>query len=362
MRLQDYHTYNEIQSQPEAWADALRAVEQSKTSLQRIVSEKYDQVLFTGCGSTYYLSLAAAALFQQLSGQPARAVPGGELLLNPETAVTSTLSPRGQTEKLPHKTLLVAVSRSGATTETIRAVEQFKAEQRGPVIAITNYGDQPLAGLSDLAIVIEKGQEQSVAQTRSFASMYVAAAGLCALSAEREDLLQAMSALPAVGERLLRDYEPIARQVGENLDLNCFYFLGSGLLYGLACEASLKMKEMSLTHSEPFHFLEFRHGPMSMVDGRTVLVGLVSETNRQYETKVLSEMQQLGAQVFDLEETKATVAFHSQLPETARGVLYLPILQLLAYHRALAKGHNPDTPHNLSPVIKLDLERVVERR
>ena len=66
----------------------------------------------------------------------------------------------------------------------------------------------------------------------------------------------------------------LAQSIGADLDLDRFYFLGSGPRYGLACELSLKMKEMSLTHSEPFHFMEFRHGPMSMVTESTVIVGL----------------------------------------------------------------------------------------
>lgn len=347
MRLQDYHTYNEIQSQPQAWADALRVVEQDKASLQRIFSEDYDQVVFTGCGSTYYLSLAAAALFQQMTGRPARAVPGGELLLNSETVVA-------QNSILRRKTLLVAVSRSGSTTETVRAVEQFRARNLGPVIAITNYGAEPLAALADLPLVIEKGQEQSVAQTRSFASMYVAATAMTLVAAGAETLRGEMSKLPDAGTKLLARYEPLARDLGENLGFDRFYFLGSGARYGLACEANLKMKEMTLTHSEPFHFLEFRHGPMSMVNENAVIVGLVSEKNFSHEQAVLNEMQAKGGRVLALAESGAQVAFESNLPEVARGVLYLPVLQLMAFYRSLAKGLNPDRPKNLTAVVVLE--------
>lgn len=341
-------TRQEILSQPEAWAAALEALEETRRSVLDLApARRYGQILFTGCGSTYYLSLAAAALFQELTGLPGRAFPASELWLNPRSSY-------GQAESLTYKTLLVAVSRSGATTETLRAVEQFRQEKRGEVIVITNDGDQPLAQLADLPIVIEKGQEQSVAQTRSFASMYVAAAGLCALSARRDNLLEIMSALPEVGQRLLRDYEPAARELGANLAFDRFYFLGSGIRYGLACEVNLKMKEMTLTHSEPFHFMEFRHGPMSMVNRNTVVAGLVSEANHAHETKVLVEMEELGATTFSLAETGATVEFRSGVPEIVRGVLYLPVLQLTAYHRAIAKGLDPDRPNNLSAVVKLE--------
>ena len=103
-----------------------------------------------------------------------------------------------------------------------------------------------------------------------------------------------MDALPAIGERLIARYDSLARSIGEDLALDRFYFLGSGIRYGLACEMNLKMKEMTLTHSEPFHFLEFRHGPMSMVSPSTLLVGLLSDRNRAYEMAVLDEMRLLG--------------------------------------------------------------------
>jgi glucosamine--fructose-6-phosphate aminotransferase (isomerizing) len=152
----------------------------------------------------------------------------------------------------------------------------------------------------------------------------------------------------------LRDYGPLAREIGENLDYDRFYFLGSGIRYGLASEGNLKMKEMTLTHSEPFHFLEFRHGPMSMVNEKAVIVGLVSEKNFKHEQAVLEEMRELGGTILSFGESRTDVAFHSGIPENARGVLYLPVLQLMAFYRSLAKGLNPDRPTNLTAVITLD--------
>ncbi len=332
-----YHTYNEIRSQPRAWQAALERA--SRAPLPQ--AGDYAQTLFTGCGSTYYLSLAAAALYQSLTQRPARAIPGGELLLNPQTALTD------------QPTLLVAISRSGTTTETVKAVERFKAQGRGDVVAITNY-ETELAQLADAIILIPEGQESSVAQTRSFASMYVAATvfGL-RMAGEANGLLDAMAALPALGERLLQEYAPLARELGENLDFDRFYFLGSGIRYGLACEVNLKMKEMTLTHSEPFHFLEFRHGPMSMVNERAVVVGLVSEHNFGPEQAVLDEMRALGGTILSLGEGGTDVAFRSGVAEILRGVLYLPVLQLMALYRSLARGLDPDHPNNLSAVIQL---------
>jgi glucosamine--fructose-6-phosphate aminotransferase (isomerizing) len=173
--------------------------------------------------------------------------------------------------------------------------------------------------------------------------------------AAREDLIESMGNLPEVGDRVIGRYESWAQSIGENLDFDRFYFLGSGIRYGLACEVTLKMKEMTLTHSEPFHFLEFRHGPMSMVSDKAVVVGMVSDANRAHEAKVLEEMAALGGTVASLGESQADVEFGSGIPESVRGVLYLPVLQLMALYRSLARGLNPDRPANLTAVVKLNL-------
>jgi glucosamine--fructose-6-phosphate aminotransferase (isomerizing) len=286
--------------------------------------------------------VAAAALYQELTGCPARAVPGGELALNPKTVLTD------------QKTLLVAVSRSGTTSETLKAVENFKVGKRGDVLAISNY-DETLSQLADVSVVIDKGQEQSVAQTRAFASMYVAVSVLCARMAAREDLIETMGMLPELANGVIGNYESFAKEIGENLNFDRFYFLGSGIRYGLACEVNLKMKEMTLTHSEPFHFLEFRHGPMSMVNQNTVVIGMVSDENQPHEARVLSEMETLGGTVISLGEKDADIHFESGIPESVRGALYLPVLQLMAFYRSVAKGLNPDKPNHLTAVVQLDL-------
>ena len=136
----------------------------------------------------------------------------------------------------------------------------------------------------------------------------------------------------------------------------------SGPLYGLANEAMLKVKEMSLSHAEAYHFLEFRHGPMSMVDGHTLVVGLVSDTACEHEIRLLQEMEGLGARTFVVVEEVSRLGkwrpsyvaeLRSGLGEWERTPLYLPILQRLAYHRAVTKGLDPDHPRHLQAVVDL---------
>lgn len=342
MNIEDKATYKEIMSQTAAWDGALASVRAQGAALRELWQQgNYDQVIFSGCGSTYYLSLAAAALWQEFMDVPARGVPAGEIFLYPKATAGAAEAGRS---------LLVLISRSGTTSETVAVARRYRGD-----VVITNYGDTPLAQAGNVTIAIPEGQEESVAQTRSFASMYVAAAALVMTLADREDLLAAMADLRPAGDRLLARYAGLAREVGENMALDRFYFLGSGPRYGLACEVNLKMKEMTLTNSEPFHFFEFRHGPISMAGAGSVVIGLLSDENREWELAVMNECAALGSRVISLADADADVCLESNLPEAIRNVLYLPVLQLMAFYRSMAKGLNPDRPENLSAVVKLDL-------
>jgi glutamine---fructose-6-phosphate transaminase (isomerizing) len=336
-------TEQEILSQPQAWKETIQVLEAQQNEIKEFLEQKdYSQILFTGCGSTYYLSLAVAAFCQQVTGRVARGMPASELWLNPDNCYLKN-----------DKTLLVAVSRSGETTETLKACESFKTAGRGSVLTLSCYPDSPLPGLGDLNLVFPSGQERSIAQTRAFTTLYLAAIGLACIMADRGDIWQKMEKLPALCEQTLQLSRPWALRIGRDSRLDRFYFLGSGLRYGLACELSLKMKEMSLSQSEPFHIMEFRHGPKSMVNDTTFIIGLVSRANGGYEKKVLDEMSALGAGIFTLSPEGGDIAFSTDLPEALLNALYLPPGQLLALERSRARGLNPDEPYQLDAVVKL---------
>ena len=336
-------TLPEILSQPEAWAEAIQVVEQQQLKITEFNLANFDLLVFIGCGSTYYLSLSAAGVMQTLTGISSRAVPSSEILLSPQT-----IFPVGK------RVALCAISRSGTTTETLRAVEKFNSYGIGDVIVVTNGSGTPLSSMGKVNLVIPAGFDHSVAQTRSFASMYLASVGLACAAGGQNSLLASLKNIVPVGQKIIQEYESQSKKWAENLVVNQFFFLGSGIRYGLACEASLKLKEMSLTVSEPFHFLEFRHGPISMVNSKTILVGLLSEENYPQEHAVLDEAARLGAETITLGERDATVSFNSGLPESIRGVLYLPVLQLIALYRSLAFGLDADKPRNLNAVVTLD--------
>jgi glucosamine--fructose-6-phosphate aminotransferase (isomerizing) len=346
----DSYTWQEILSQPQVWRATLKTLAMDRAELEDfLVQADFDHVIVVGCGSTHYLAQAAAATLTHRTGIPTRALPSSELWLFTGPASFD-------------KTLLLTISRSGATTETLRALGRFREANGGPMLAVTCYPDSPLAQQADFALVASDAQERSVAQTRSFTSMLLLTQALAATLAQDEGMLERLQRLPDALEDLVARLGDLPQRLGADQNIERFFFLGSGPLYGLANEAMLKTKEMSLSYAEAYYPLEFRHGPMSMVNEHTLIVGLLSDTGLGEEFHVLKEMQGLGAHTLALIEDASAftswqpdhvVELRSGLEEWERGPLYLPVLQRLAYHRAAAKGLDPDRPNNLKAVVEL---------
>ncbi len=343
MQIPGEHTLPEIYSQPDAWHSTLKQIRNEKDQMEEVFQQDYTEVIFTGCGSTYYTALAAASFYSTLTGKPSRGVPGSELWLNPDIYFTR-----------PGKFLLVPISRSGETSETIHACHSFQAENRGNILTLSCYPGTGLATLGDWNLILPSGQEESYTQTRAFSVLYITTMAISCFAAKRNDLFEQMNGLPQVCTQLLTHYGDLVREIGRDLSIDRVYFLGSGLRHGLACELSMKMKEMSLTQCEPFQFLEFRHGPKAMASQGSLVMGLLSQTSAEFELAVTRDIEALGARILLVGEQGCDIPFASGLPEPLWGPLYLPAGQLLSYERSIVKGLNPDRPFNLQPVIKLN--------
>lgn len=342
------NTLREIYSQPDIWNQTLN--ELSNLRLERPLSRNDAfQILVTGCGSTHYLSIWAARTLQDKFSVLARSLPASELLLFPRAWC------------LPNKpTQLIAISRSGTTSETITAVNHVKNNGSIKTDVVTCYPDSELALLADTLVAVPAAQEKSIAQTRSFTSMMLGISYY--LDQEIKEGLPEQ--LLSRGSFLTDKYSTLIKDIANDNNIERFFFLGSGSRYGLACEAMLKMKEMSLSYSEAYHFLEFRHGPMSMVNKHSLVVGIIGKNNKHHEFQVLKDMKKLGASILAIggesgEDIPGWIDHYIPLSQKNLGsfgdVLYLPCLQILSFERAISNGLDPDNPQNLSAVVKLDL-------
>jgi glucosamine--fructose-6-phosphate aminotransferase (isomerizing) len=348
--MTDSYTWHEISSQPETWNATLESFSSSRSALESFLSHvTFDRLLVIGCGSTYYLAQAAAAGLNHHTSFPGLALPSSELWLYPDIARHG-------------RPLLLTVSRSGKTSETLHALDHFVDTVGGPTLAITCYPEEQLAHRADFSLMAPAAQEESVAQTRSFTSMFLLSQALTAVLARDEGMLDRLKQLPEALENLVDRLGDLPQALGEDFSIRRMYFVGGGPLYGLANEAMLKTKEMSLSQAETFHPLEIRHGPMSMVDKQTLIIGFLSSSGLAQEIHVLRDMRALGARVLALVEDRSVfrdwnpdyvIELRSGLDDWGRGALYLPPIQRLAFHRAVAQGLNPDRPTNLTAVVEL---------
>lgn len=332
-------TRADILAQPQAWADALGLL----AAMRPIVGSffemvPFEQVLLTGRGSAYFLGLTAAEVFARVTGVDAGALPASEVWLNQDSV------------RDPEHTLLIAVSRSGETPETCRACTRLR-DAGAPVLTISAYPGRTLTTLGDLNLIFPSAQEQSITQTRAFTTLSLATVALAAFYARDEALWQGLRSLPGAVDALLRRHGDTLAALGEDLSIDRFYLLGSGLRYGQAGEISLKLKEMALSHSEPFHTLEFRDGPRSMITPSTLVVGLIADATRAAEMAVLDDMRALGARTLTIGPGGCDIDFDPLGSEIVESLLYVPAGQVLALARALAKGLDPDKPADLDTVV-----------
>ena len=344
------YAFPEILNQPQAWEETINLTVSQVDEL-RAIEAGVDNVIFTGCGSALNVAWAAAPVFQQFTGIQARAVSAADCIYFPETVFVEY-----------GRTLFVAVSRSGDTTETVMACEA--ARHRGAkTIAITCYTESKLAQMADIALVLEAANEKAVVTTQSLTSMVLCGQVLTALVSGKGSYLDALKSLPELGAVVLERYHDLGRELAQNRDIARFSFVGNGAYYGLARECQLKIKEMTLLPVDSYPVLEFRHGPKSNVNEHMLVTLLLSDAARGPEIAFLEEMKALGGHTLVLcdkagaeisSNTDYVVELGMDLPDFVRDILYMPPVHFLAYYRSLIEGQNPDCPANLDYAVILE--------
>lgn len=339
------HIEREIFAQGQAWRSALDATDGLREPLAELLGRaRGREVRFLGAGSSYYLGLAVAPVWGE-AGWSTRVLPAAEQLLHPGAYPTDP------------PPLVVAVSRSGATTETLRAVEQLR-HTGSPALGVSTYPSTRMDEVCDLVVHVEGAQERSTVQTRSFSAQFLALQAVAWSDDDHGEHRRSLASLPDLADEWMRTADARMRPLADRF--RRVYVLGTGMRWGLALEGALKLKETSLTESEAFQTLEFRHGPKSMIDDETLVVGLLGPDARGTEQAVLDEMRGLGAEVVSVAPAGSGTGSVDALtlpgarPGPAQGVLYLPPLQLLAYRRGVHKGLDPDHPRHLSYAVELD--------
>jgi len=255
------------------------------------------------------------------------------------------------------------ISRSGRTSEAVRAARQLERQHDVRTIAITCADGAPLEQECSLTLKLPDADEQSMVMTRSFTSMVLSLQYLAATIRGDAEFQRALTEVARQMAPLFEQVPPRLRSFVEAHDFEDCVFLAQGPLFGIASECMLKVTEASCTYAQVFHSLEFRHGPKAIVSPKTLLTFLVSESSYDAEIELLEEMKGLGGTTMvvanRLEErarksSDFAVELGLMVPEFARIAAYTVWGQLFGVYTGLKKGLNPDSPKNLSRVVVLD--------
>ncbi|MFC3771213.1 glutamine--fructose-6-phosphate transaminase (isomerizing) [Paenibacillus sp. GCM10012303] len=361
----DHFMLKEIHEQPKAYRDTMgsridasgRRVVLNEVKLTAQQIWDIHNIHIVACGTAYHAGLVGKSVIEQLARIPV------------ETDVASEY--RYRSPIINANTLVIVVSQSGETADTLAALREAK-RCGAHVIAITNVVGSSVAREADDVIVTWAGPEIAVASTKAYTSQliafYLLGLHLAQTLGTREaeyiaETLDALQKLPEQVESILSHAEEIkqyAEQIAEHNDL---FFIGRGLDYAVALEGSLKLKEISYIHSEAYAAGELKHGTLALIEEGIPVIAL--GTQEQLLEKTISNIKEVkarGAQVFGIavegnEELHKAVDLVFEIPRTVpllTPALSVIPLQLLAYYASLARGNDVDKPRNLAKSVTVE--------
>ena len=365
VQLGNYRHYmqKEIHEQPQAIADTLESVTNSKSISPGIFGAEaaksfaeINSILILACGTSYHAGLVARYWLEEIAGI--------------QCTVEIASEYRYRTSVPNSKALVVVLSQSGETADTLAALNHAKALGHSHTLAICNVPESALVRASKLRFLTRAGPEIGVASTKAFTTQLVALFLLTlVLSKQRGRLvdemqhLHALRHLPSAVQKVL-DMEPEIAKLAENFaEKQHALFLGRGLHYPIALEGALKLKEISYIHAEAYPAGELKHGPLALVDKDMPVISVAP--NDTLLEKLKSNLQEVRARggelyVFADADTHISAAdgLHViQMPEHAgylSPILHTIPLQLLAYYVALQKGTDVDKPRNLAKSVTVE--------
>ncbi len=359
----EHFMMKEIHEQPTAVRDTISPrikdgrIDLSELDLDEEKIRKIKRLYIVGCGSAYHVGVAARYVFESLARLPV------------EVDVASEF--RYRDPVLEEDSLAVVISQSGETADTLAALRECK--QRGVrTIGIVNVVGSSIAREADATLYTWAGPEIAVATTKAYSTQLAACYLLATefgrvrghLDQEHYAILVAeLEALPDKIQKTLVDKERIQWFASKYASARDAFFIGRGLDYAVALEGSLKFKEISYIHSEAFAAGEMKHGPISLVEKGTLVVGVLTQPNLFEKTvSNLVEAKSRGAFIMGLTtygnySIEDTAGFTVYVPKTdphfATSLSVIP-LQLLAYYVSCAKGLDVDKPRNLAKSVTVE--------
>lgn len=359
----EHFMIKEIHEQPKAVKDTLKSVikdgkiDLSEVSIDKETAEKLNNIIIVACGSAYHVGVVGQYVIESASRIPVRVELASEF--------------RYRDPILNENDLVVVISQSGETADSLAALRLAK-KMNIKTLGIVNVVGSSIAREADYVFYTLAGPEIVVATTKAYSAQLIAIYALAIqLGKYREiidenrytSLIEEMETLPEKMERVLSDKERIQWFASKYANAQDMYFIGRGIDYAVSLEGSLKMKEISYVHSEAYAAGEIKHGPISLIEDGTLVIGICTDKKLFEKTRSnMVEVKSRGAYLMGLTSygnysIEDTADFTVYIPQTdpyfTTSLAIIP-LQLLGYYLSVAKGLNVDKPRNLAKSVTVE--------
>lgn len=343
----DYFMIKEIHEQGIAVKNTLI----EKENISKIVSKIKDninRICFVACGTSFHASLTGKYLIESMAGIPT------DVILASEFGYSANA--------LDENTLVIFISQSGETADTLKALK--KAKKTSKTLAIVNVLGSSATREADYVIYTKSGPEIGVAATKTYLSQLIAIYLFSSILADNKKLLNQLEKIPEYIEEVLSNEDKIKEIAIRYKYANDFFFIGRGLSYPTALEGALKLKEITYIHGEGFAAGELKHGPLALIDNNVPVVVIVPPGDC-YEKTIsnLEEVKARGADVIAIgpcgdefieKEVEDTFCIDKAIDEILAPLVYVVPLQLLSYYVSVMRGLDPDKPKNLAKCVTVE--------
>lgn len=359
----EHFMIKEIHEQPKAVKDTLKSVikdgkiDLSEVGIDKETAEKLNNIIIVACGSAYHVGVVGQYVIESASRIPVRVELASEF--------------RYRDPIMNENDLVIVISQSGETADSLAALRLAK-KMNIKTLGIVNVVGSSIAREADYVFYTLAGPEIAVATTKAYSAQLIAIYALAIqLGKYREiidenrytSLIEEMETLPEKMERVLSDKERIQWFASKYANAQDMYFIGRGIDYAVSLEGSLKMKEISYVHSEAYAAGEIKHGPISLIEDGTLVIGICTDKKLFEKTRSnMVEVKSKGAYLMGLTSygnysIEDTADFTVYIPQTdpyfTPSLAIIP-LQLLGYYLSVAKGLNVDKPRNLAKSVTVE--------
>jgi len=336
----------EIHEQPEVIKNTLMEF----SEIEKVVAKfpEFKRICFVACGTSYHASLVGKYLFETLLGIPTDLVLASEFIFS-EGALDA-------------KTLVILISQSGETADTLKALKI--ANKKSETLAIVNVLGSTATREADHVIYTRAGPEIGVAATKTYISQLISIYMLAIAMNGDNKLLETLQIVPNYVKHALEREDEIIQIAKKYKDSSDFFFIGRGFSYPTALEGALKLKEITYIHGEGYAAGELKHGPLALIDDDIPVLAVVPPGESHDKTlSNIEEVKARGARIIALgssedealrSEANDIIGLKGEITEMLSPIPYVVPLQLLSYYISIERGIDPDKPKNLAKCVTVE--------